>query len=73
MKDAGEDVSTPTKQHKKHKPRQTKQPAAQPFQPRQLPMPTAMGMPLMSPIFSVPFATVSPLPMTQLGYAQPRF
>ena len=74
LKDAGEEASTPPKQNKKHKPRQTKQPAAQPqpqpLQPR--PTATAMAMPMFAPMFNVPFATVSPLPMPQLGYAQPR-
>ena len=75
LKDAGEDVATPPKQNKKHKPRQTMQPAAQPqpqpLQPRQLP--TATAMPILAPMFHVPFAAVSPLPMPSLGFVQPSF
>ena len=48
------------------------QPAAE-REPLQSPMPTAMGMPLAMPMFHVPFATVSPLPMPPLGSMPPRF
>ena len=39
--------------------------------PVQSPMPTTVGMPLAVPMFHVPFATVSPLPMQQISYFAP--
>ena len=70
LQDAGEAVSSPPKQDKRHKPR-TKPavPAApQPLQPRQLPMATAMGMPMPMPMMHLPFAAASPLPMQPLFF-----
>ena len=69
----GGKMCAPPTSHKPHKPRPKKQPA-QPAapQPLQSPMPTAMGMPLAMPMWHLPFAAVSPLPMQQLGYMPPR-
>ena len=69
----GGQICAPPTSDKPHKPRPKKQPV-QPVQPQPLqsPMPTAMGMPLAMPMWNVPFAAVSPLPMQQLGYTPPR-
>ena len=66
----------PPKQDKQHKPRkvQTKPAAATPqLEPLQQPMVTAVAMPLSMPMWQLPVAAVSPLPMQQLGYFPPRF
>ena len=70
LQDAGEAVSSPPKQDKKHKPRTKPDvPAApQPLQPRQLPMATAMAMPMPMPMCQLPFAVASPLPMQPLCF-----
>ena len=67
----GGQICAPPTSDKPHKPRPKKQPV-QPVQPLQSPMPTAMGMPLAMPMWHLPFAAVSPLPMQQLGYTPPR-
>ena len=69
----------PPKQNKQHKPRAVKtQPAAPaaaspPPEPLQLPMATTVAMPLSVPMWQLPFAAVSPLPMRQMSYFPPRF
>ena len=68
----------PPKQDRQHKSRVVKKPCEpvatmSPHVPVQSPMPTAVGMPLSVPMFHVPFATVSPLPMQQLSYYAPLY
>ena len=66
----------PPKQDKQHKPRKVKtQPAAAtpPPEPLRQPVATTVAMPLSMPFWQLPFASVSPLPMQQLGYFPPRF
>ena len=66
----------PYKQDKQHKPRKVKtQPAAAtpPPEPLRQPVATTVAMPLSMPFWQLPFASVSPLPMQQLGYFPPRF
>ena len=69
----------PPKQDKQHKPRTVKtQPAAPaaaspPPEPLQQPMATTVAMPLSVPMWQLPFAAISPLPMQQMGYFPPRF
>ena len=69
----------PPKQNKQHKPRTVKtQPAAPaaaspPPGPLQQPVATTVAMPLSVPMWQLPFAAVSPLPMQQMGYFPPRF
>ena len=72
------EVYEPPKLNKAHKPRTLKQPkqraaAPQPLEPQQQPMPSAMAMPLAMPMWHVPFAALSPLPMQPIGYTPPRF
>ena len=77
LKDAGEEPSSPLKQDKQHKPRTKKQPlqlaAPQPLEPQTQPMATAVALPLMNPMYHVPFAAVSPVPMQPIAYFPPRF
>ena len=68
----------PPKQDKQHKPRTVKaQPAAVSppavAEPLPQPMATAVATPLSVPMWQLPFAAVTPLPMQQLGYFPPRF
>ena len=66
----------PPKQNKQHKPRTVKtQPAAAspPPEPLQQPVATTVAIPLSVPMWQLPFAAVSPLPMQQVGYFPPRF
>ena len=68
----------PPKQNKQHKARTVKtQPtpaaASPPPVPLQQPMATTVAMPLSVPMWQLPFAAVSPLPMQQIGYFPPRF
>ena len=66
----------PPKQDKQHRPRTVKtQPAAATPQPEPLqqPMVTAVAIPLSVPMWQLPFAAVSPLPMQHSGYFPPRF
>ena len=64
---------------KQHKPRTVKtQPAAPaaaspPPVPLQLPVATTVAVPLSVPMWQLPFAAVSPLPMQHMGYFPPRF
>ena len=71
----GDKIVEPPKLDKQHKPRTQKpaQPAAAPQQPTPLqsPMPTAVGMPLAMPMWQLPFAAVTPLPMQPIGYSPP--
>ena len=67
----------PPKQDKQHKPRTVKtQPAVPaaatpPPVPLQQPVATAVAMPLQVPMWQLPFAAVSPLPMQQICYFPP--
>ena len=74
-KNHGDEIIEPIKQDKQHKPRTQKpaQPAAAPQQPTPLqsPMPTAVGMPLAMPMWQLPFAAITPLPMQPVGYVPP--
>ena len=65
----------PPKQDKQHKPRTVKTPAAvsSPPEPLQQPRATTVAVLLSVPMWQLPFAAVSPLPMQQLGYFPPRF
>ena len=69
----------PPKQDKQHKSRTVKtQPAVPaaatpPPVPQQQPLATTVAMPLSMPMWQLPFAAVSPLPMQQMGYFPPRF
>ena len=77
LKKEGEPISSPVKLDKKHKKRAVRSAVLlQPprlVEPQQQPMATAMATPLYVPMFHVPFATVSPLPMQPIGYVPPRF
>ena len=77
LEDAGEAPSSPVKLDKQHKPRTKKQPqqlaAPQPLEPQPQPMATAVALPLVNPLYHVPFAAVSPVPMQPIGYFPPRF
>ena len=69
----------PPKQDKQHKARTVKTQPAVPAaatpqpEPLQQPMATAVAMPLSMPMWQLPFAAVSPLPMQQICYIPPRF
>ena len=69
----------PPKQDKQHKARTVKTPPAAPVAatpppvPLQQPVATTVAMPLSVPMWHLPFAAVSPLPMQQMGYFPPRF
>ena len=78
MKEQYGGVFVPPKQDKQHKPRTVKtQPApaaaSPPPEPLQQPVATTVAMPLSAPMWQLPFAAVSPLPMQHLGYFPPRF
>ena len=65
----------PPKQNKEHKARTPKtQPAAAavPREAVQQPVATAVAMPLSVPMWQLPFAAVSPLPMQPMAYFPPR-
>ena len=69
----------PPKQDKQHKPRTVKtQPAVPaaatpPPVPLQQPLATTVAVPLSMPMWQLPFAAASPVPMQQIGYFPPRF
>ena len=65
----------PPKLDKQHKPRTPKEAAARPLplQPVNTPPVTTMAVPLLMPMWQLPFAAASPLAMQPLAYVPPRF
>ena len=65
----------PPKLDKQHKPRTPKEAAAPPLplQPVNTPPVTTMAVPLSMPMWQLPFAAASPLPMQPFAYFPPRF
>ena len=63
-------VHSPPKQNKKHKPRvQPPQPAQPALEPMQMPVATAMALPLANMMPLVPLVPATPLPMQPLLFA----
>ena len=64
----------PPKLDKQHKPRTPKEAAARPLplQPVNTPPVTTMAVPLLMPMWQLPFAAASPLAMQPLAYVPPR-
>ena len=72
----GGKLFVPPKQNKEHKPRtkpQPAQPAAAAPPQLQVPLNVTMATPMPMPMWQLPFAAVTPLPMQPFGYVPPRF
>ena len=63
-------IHSPPKQNKQHKPRVKPAKPAQPaLEPAQMPMATAMAVPLACMMFNAPIVPATPLPMQPLSFA----